>query len=141
MSKQLDLAIHEYLHSRGTSRLFGNVFGVLTLIVVGQLSSHLSRYFPPAGVLSPVLRDPFTALATATFLCSQTILDFMRFRLQSSEGTPLTSDPLMQQMAIPKRYRRSFGEDVVAKAWRWRLVFVALFAIAAIRWILSWSRA
>lgn len=140
MSNQLDLAVREYLHSKGASRLMGNVFGVLTLIVVGQLSSQMNYSFPPAGVLSPVLRDPFTVLATAIFLCSQTIFDFMKFRLQRSKETTPTSDPLIEQVEIPKRYRRSFGDDVFAKAWRWRLVFIVLFAIAAIRWILTWNR-
>jgi hypothetical protein len=139
MNKKLDFTVREYLHSRGATKLFGNAFALLTFIVVGQLSSRINHYFSPIAVLSPVIRDPFTVLATAIFLCSRTIFDFMKFRLQSSGEIPLTSDPLVEQVRLPKRYQSSFGDDFFVKAWRWRLTFVVLFGIAAVRWMLTWT--
>ncbi len=139
MNKDLELTVREYLHSRGATKLFGNAFAVLTFIIFGQLSSQMNHYFPPIAVLSPVIRDPFTVLATAIFLSSRTIFDFMKFRLQSSGEIPLTSDRLVEQVKLPKRYQSSFGEDFFVKAWRWRLTFVALLGIAAVRWVLTWT--
>ena len=139
MNHNLNLALREYLRLRGTSKLFGYLFAVGALIVVGQLSPQISQHFAPLAVLAPIIRDPFTVLATIIFLCSQTIFDFMRFRLRTSGEAPVASDPLVQQVEIPKQYRSSFGDDLLAKSWRWRLLFVLSFGIAAMRWILTWT--
>lgn len=140
MNHNLNLALREYLRLRGTSKLFGNLFAILTFIVVGQLSLQISQHFAPLAVLAPIIRDPFTVLAVIIFLFSQTLFDFMRFRLQTYGEASVTSDPLVQQVEIPKQYLNSFGDDLLAKSWRWRLLFILSFGIAAIRWFLLGRR-
>jgi hypothetical protein len=122
----------------GLTRLIGNGFSVGLVIVAGQVLSGKEQ---SAAILGPLISDPFTVLATAVLILSYTDLHFMEFRLRN-RGHQCDSnlDPLAKQSIIPAQYQEVFGNDVFVKAWRIRLVFLLLFAVAALRWILTLKR-
>jgi hypothetical protein len=138
-NQELTVALQEYLRRGGASKLMGNAFSIVGLVVIGQVLQQIEHLSAPIAVICPVLTDPFTILAAAVFLFSRTTFDFMAFRIQRV-GTPVADqDPLLRQLKLPRKYRESFGTDIVFRVWKCRLAFVLLFGVAALRWIWTWN--
>jgi hypothetical protein len=137
---QQSIRFRDYLKENGRSRLIGDAFSIACVIAAGQVLVHARPYISSIAVLVPVMTDPFTVLAASILILSYTDLEFMEFRLKAS-GVPakLSLDRLARQEEIARDYERRFGKDIFTRAWRLRLLFLFSFAIAAVRWVVSWG--
>jgi hypothetical protein len=136
MGSDLSEAVRIYLRRGGTTNISSNTFYVIAYIVASRYLPLLASSSNAAVTLGPALRDPFTILAVAIFFLSFSILDFMAFRIKSIGLLEYQRvDPVFRQREIYRSYREAFGNDLISRLWRYRIVFVLLFAIAGVRWL------
>jgi hypothetical protein len=104
----------------------------------GPICAQLGHHFPSVAILAPLLNDPFTILSGLILIASYTDLHYMKFKLREHQP-PITFDldPLEEQKVIPKQYEDTYGNDLFAKAWKVRLVFLLFFLIALVRWFVA----
>jgi hypothetical protein len=140
MHSEIHHVWRKYLDQGGRYRLVKNLASACMIIVAGPFLAELGRYFPPAAVFAPVFSDPFAILSGLILLASYMDLHYMEFKLQQNQPPILFNlDSLERQRAIPKRYEQIFGNDLLVKAWKLRLIFVAFFLVAALRWVATWK--
>lgn len=137
MQIRRSVGFRDYLQRGGRIRLIGDAFIVGVIIIIGEVLSKEGHYFPPGAMFAPFISDPLTVFAAAILILSYTDLNFMEFRLrQFGCSTESDLDPLAKQSRILELYKATFGNDFFVQAWRFRLIFLLLLGIAAVRWIL-----
>jgi uncharacterized membrane protein len=88
------------------------------------------------------LTDPFFLSAFVIFISSQVTLDYMRYRLSGEDSVPESRSVFsikdsIKDLKVPEQYKDLFGNDFVYMLWKFRLIFLVLFFVGAVRWLLE----